>query len=257
VVGFTGWLVDLCRGERGRTARPSRAPGQPLELYSFEASPFFRIARETLCDLELPYRLINVAKRSAQREAFIALTGKMQVPYLVDPNTGTLETVASGVRNSVGMDFHPKTRELWFTNHARDWVDDETPHDTLHRVSRKGMHFGYPFCHQGDFADPDFGANRSCAEFDKPVAKLGSHIAPLGMRFYTGRMFPPDYRDNIFIAPGYTRLDASGSYPLTPALKLSVVLENASNIRYVTSGAGAAFYAGAPRRAAVQITFSR
>ena len=118
----------------------------------------------------------------------------------VDPNTGMLETVASGVRNSVGMDFHPKTRELWFTNHARDWVDDEVPHDTLHRVSRKGMHFGYPFCHQGDFADPEFGANRSCAEFDKPYAKLGAHIAPLGMRFYTGRMFPAEYRDNIFIA---------------------------------------------------------
>lgn len=118
----------------------------------------------------------------------------------VDPNSGKLETVASGVRNSVGMDFHPKTKELWFTNHARDWVDDNTPNDTLHRVSRKGMNFGYPFCHQGDFADPEFGASRSCAEFDKPYAKLGSHVAPLGMKFYTGKMFPAEYRDNIFVA---------------------------------------------------------
>ncbi|HET8744483.1 MAG TPA: PQQ-dependent sugar dehydrogenase [Ramlibacter sp.] len=131
----------------------------------------------------------------------IVMPNYMQATVMrVDPNTGKLETVASGVRNSVGMDFHPKTKELWFTNHARDWVDDDTPNDTLHRVSKKGMHFGYPFCHQGDFADPEFGANRSCAEFDKPYARLGGHVAPLGMKFYTGRMFPAEYRDNIFVA---------------------------------------------------------
>jgi glucose/arabinose dehydrogenase len=118
----------------------------------------------------------------------------------VDPDTGVLENVASGVRNSVGMAFHPKTRELWFTNHARDWINDDLPHDTLHRVSRPRMHFGYPFCHQGDFADPDYGKNRSCAEFDKPVMNLGAHIAPLGLRFYTGSMFPREYRDNMLIA---------------------------------------------------------
>jgi glucose/arabinose dehydrogenase len=118
----------------------------------------------------------------------------------VDPKTGVMETYAVGVRNSVGFDWHPKSKDLWFTNHARDWVDDDTPHDTLHRAARKNMHFGYPFCHQGDFLDPEFGKGRSCKEFDPPSAKLGAHIAPLGMRFYTGKMFPADYRDNIFIA---------------------------------------------------------
>ena len=118
----------------------------------------------------------------------------------VDPNTGTMETIARGVRNSVGFDWHPKTKDLWLTNHARDWINDDIPHDTLHRVNRKGMHFGYPFCHQGDFPDPEFGKGRSCAEFDAPTMKLGAHIAPLGMRFYTGKMFPAEYRDNIFIA---------------------------------------------------------
>jgi len=113
---------------------------------------------------------------------------------------GTLETVALGVRNSVGMDFHPKTKELWFTNHARDWLSDELPNDTLHRVSRKGMHFGYPFCHQGDTPDPQFGKQRSCKEFDAPTLKLGAHIAPIGMRFYSGKMFPAEYQNNIFIA---------------------------------------------------------
>jgi len=113
---------------------------------------------------------------------------------------GTLETVALGVRNSVGMDFNPKTKELWFTNHARDWLGDDSPNDTLHRVSRKGMHFGYPYCHQGDTPDPEFGTHRSCKEFDKPALKLGAHVAPIGMRFYTGKMFPAEYQNNIFIA---------------------------------------------------------
>jgi glucose/arabinose dehydrogenase len=113
---------------------------------------------------------------------------------------GTLETVAQGVRNSVGMDFNPKTKELWFTNHGRDWLGDNSPNDTLHRVSHKGVNFGYPFCHQGDTPDPEFGTHRSCKEFDKPVLKLGAHVAPIGMRFYTGKMFPAEYQNNIFIA---------------------------------------------------------
>ena len=118
----------------------------------------------------------------------------------VDPKSGVIEVVASGVRNSVGMDFHPVTKQLWFTNHARDWLSDDTPNDTLHRVSRKGMNFGYPYCHQGDLLDPDFGKNHSCKEFDAPALKLGAHIAPIGMRFYNGKMFPAEYRNNIFIA---------------------------------------------------------
>ena len=118
----------------------------------------------------------------------------------VDPNTGVMERVAQGVRNSVGFDWDPKTKQLWFTNHGRDWVSDDMPNDTLHHLTRKDMNFGYPFCHQGDFLDPDFGKGRSCSEFDKPALKLGPHIAPLGMRFYNGKMFPAEYRGNIFIA---------------------------------------------------------
>ncbi len=120
--------------------------------------------------------------------------------HRVDPKTGILETVAYGVRNSVGFDWNPKTKELWFTNHARDWISDDLPHDTLHRVSRKNMNYGYPFCHQGDLLDPEFGKGRTCAEFDPPALKLGPHIAPLGMRFYSGKMFPAEYQGNIFVA---------------------------------------------------------
>jgi glucose/arabinose dehydrogenase len=118
----------------------------------------------------------------------------------VDPAKGVLENVAYGVRNSVGFDFHPQTKQLWFTNHGRDWLGEESPNDTLHVVTRKGQHFGYPYCHQGDTLDPDFGKNRSCSEFSPPTLKLGAHIAPIGMRFYTGKMFPAEYQNNIFIA---------------------------------------------------------
>ena len=118
----------------------------------------------------------------------------------VDPKTGVVEEYVQGVRNSVGFDWDPRTKNLWFTNHGRDWLGDDSPNDTLHHVSHKGMNFGYPFCHQGDILDPNFGKGRSCSSFDKPAAKLGAHIAPLGMRFYTGSMFPPEYKNNIFIA---------------------------------------------------------
>jgi glucose/arabinose dehydrogenase len=118
----------------------------------------------------------------------------------VDPKNGVLETVVKGVRNSVGMAFHPNTKELWFTNHGRDWLGEDLPNDTLHRVVKKGVHFGFPYCHQGDTLDPEFGKGRSCAEFAPPALKLGPHIAPLGMRFYNGKMFPAEYRNRILIA---------------------------------------------------------
>ncbi len=118
----------------------------------------------------------------------------------VDPAKGVLETVALGVRNSVGFDWHPRTKELWFTEHARDWLGDDMPADELNVVKKKGEHFGYPFCHQGDTLDPEYGKNRSCAEFTPPALKLGAHVAPIGMRFYTGKMFPAEYQNNIFIA---------------------------------------------------------
>ena len=118
----------------------------------------------------------------------------------LNPQTGVIETMARGVRNSVGMDFHPVTHQLWFTNNGRDWVNDDLPNDTLHVLKTKGENFGYPFCHQGDLLDPEYGKGRSCDEFSKPAAKLGPHVASLGMRFYTGKQFPAGYRDNIFIA---------------------------------------------------------
>lgn len=131
----------------------------------------------------------------------IVMPNYMQASIMrVDPVKGVLENVVLGVRNSVGFDWHPKTKELWFTNHGRDWLGDDSPNDTLHRVAKTGVHFGYPFCHQGDTLDPEYGKNRSCSEFTPPALKLGAHVAPIGMRFYTGKMFPAEYQNNIFIA---------------------------------------------------------
>jgi glucose/arabinose dehydrogenase len=111
-----------------------------------------------------------------------------------------VETVARGVRNTVGFDWDPKTRELWFTDNQRDWLSEDLPNDELNRVSAPGQHFGYPYCHQGDIADPELGWGKSCSDYVKPAALLGAHAAPLGMRFYTGRMFPAEYQGAIFIA---------------------------------------------------------
>jgi len=111
-----------------------------------------------------------------------------------------LEVFAEGVRNSVGFTWHPQTGDLWFTDNGRDMLGDDTPPGELNRAAQAGMHFGYPYCHGGEVKDPEFGDQRSCDEFVPPVQKLGAHVAPLGMTFYTGDMFPPEYRGQVFIA---------------------------------------------------------
>ena len=110
------------------------------------------------------------------------------------------EIFAHGVRNTVGFDWHPQTGELWFTDNGRDWLGDDLPPDELNRAALKGLHFGFPYCHGGVLADPEFGSERACDQFTAPVVRLDAHVAALGMRFYTGRMFPGEYLHQIFIA---------------------------------------------------------
>lgn len=111
-----------------------------------------------------------------------------------------LELFASGVRNTVGLAWHPETKELWFTDNGRDWLGDNKPNDELNRAPKKGMHFGFPFCHNGDLPDPKFGDQRECGEFEPPVQKLLPHIAPLGLTFIEKDVFPEEYRKSVFIA---------------------------------------------------------
>lgn len=111
-----------------------------------------------------------------------------------------LETFASGVRNTVGFAWHPETQAMWFTDNGRDLLGDDIPNDELNRATQAGMHFGYPYCHAGDVPDPRFGEKRPCSEFTPPVQKLAPHTAALGMKFYTGDLFPEAYRNNVFIA---------------------------------------------------------
>lgn len=133
----------------------------------------------------------NVCKRDGDRFAMI---GSMK------PDGTDWQVVARGVRNTVGFDWQPRTRALWFTDNGRDQLGDDVPDDELNRLTRFGEHFGFPYCHAGDIADPEYGREKRCADFTPPVAKLGAHVAALGVRFYTGKQFPKDYRGSLFIA---------------------------------------------------------
>ena len=120
--------------------------------------------------------------------------------WRMEPDGTGLERFAHGVRNTVGFDWHPTTEKLWFTDNGRDWMGDDQPPDELNRAPRRGLHFGFPYCHGTNVPDPLYGAKRRCEEFTPPAVELGPHVASLGMRFYTGAMFPKSYRGQIFIA---------------------------------------------------------
>jgi glucose/arabinose dehydrogenase len=120
--------------------------------------------------------------------------------HRMNADGGGSEVFVNGVRNSVGLAFHPKTGNLWFTDNGRDALGDDIPSDELNHVTRPGMHFGYPYCHQGDIPDPEFGDEESCAGYSPPAANLGAHVAAIGLTFYEGDMFPEQYRGQLFIA---------------------------------------------------------
>jgi glucose/arabinose dehydrogenase len=111
------------------------------------------------------------------------------------------EVYAHGVRNSVGMTWHPETKELWFTDNGRDMLGDDTPDCELNKATALGQHFGYPYWHAGTIKDPEVGSEgKEASYYTAPEAKLGAHTAPLGLRFYTGDQFPATYKNQLFIA---------------------------------------------------------
>jgi glucose/arabinose dehydrogenase len=111
-----------------------------------------------------------------------------------------LELFASGVRNTVGFTWHPETKNIWFTDNGRDMLGNDIPPCELNTATKAGMHFGYPYCHGGTIKDPDFGSKRPCSDFTAPAQNLGAHTAPLGLKFYTGSMFPAEYKNQLFVA---------------------------------------------------------
>ncbi len=138
----------------------------------------------------------------------------------INPDGSGYEVVARGVRNSVGFDWDPSNRELWFTDNGRDYLGDDRPPDELNHAAKPGLHFGYPYCHGGTMADPEYGRKHACHEFEAPAVALGPHVASLGMRFYTGDMFPPEYRNRIFIAEhGSWNRGAKIGYRITMATR--------------------------------------
>lgn len=117
-----------------------------------------------------------------------------------DLATGTKEWVAKGVRNTVGFDWHPGTKELWFSDNGRDWMGDDIPPCEINRVSKLGQHFGYPYFHGGDIADPEFGEGKTASDYEFPMQNLGAHVAPLGIHFYDGQMFPEIFKQTLLVA---------------------------------------------------------
>jgi len=111
-----------------------------------------------------------------------------------------MEVYAHGIRNTVGFAWHPDTKALWFTDNGRDMMGDDMPGDELNTAPQANMHFGFPYCHQGNTLDPEFGKGKDCSNYTAPVKVLGAHVAALGMRFYTGKQFPASYHNQIFIA---------------------------------------------------------
>ncbi len=147
----------------------------------------------------------------------------------INPDGSGLEIVAHGVRNSVGFDWHPVTGELWFTDNGRDMIGDEVPPDELGRVRYAGQHFGYPYCHGGFLPDPEFGEKRPCSDFEPPAMNLGPHVAAVGARFYTGEMFPPEFRNQLFVAEhgSWNR-----SVPIGYRLMVIRIIENSRAVNY-------------------------
>ena len=136
------------------------------------------------------------------------------------------ETVAEGVRNTVGFAWHPVTRQLWFTDNGRDWLGDDQPSCELNRLTRAGQHFGFPFVHGKAVQDPDFHALASRSDFTPPVFELGPHVAPLGLLFYTGSQFPADYRNSLLVAEhGSWNRSRKNGYRV-----MRLVLDDAGNV---------------------------
>lgn len=139
-----------------------------------------------------------------------------------NPDGSGMEVLATGVRNTVGFDWHPVTKELWFSNHGRDWMGDDKPNDTLHRMQKTGLNYGFPYCHEGKLEDDTVRKPNACKGVEQPVALMGPHSAVMGVHFYTGNMFPAEYKNVAFVA-------RKGSWNRTTKIGFDIVTVKADN----------------------------
>jgi glucose/arabinose dehydrogenase len=201
--------------------RPNGVAFKNGTLYIAELSKVSKVEKAE-DNLDSPAKLTtiydNLPKDEAHGWKFIAIgpDNKLHIPVgqpgnnvLHDDAHGQIrriidgsgaEVIARGVRNTVGFDWNPETKQLYFTDNGRDWVSEDVPEDELNRITKVGEHFGAPYCLQGNIADPEHGWGKSCADYTAPVGLLGPHAAALGMRFYTGKMFPAAYKNQIIVA---------------------------------------------------------
>jgi glucose/arabinose dehydrogenase len=135
----------------------------------------------------------NICNRTDEDERFGTITR-------MDPDGSNREIYAKGVRNTVGFTWHPESGDMWFTDNGRDMLGDDIPPCELNHVTEAGQHFGYPFCHGGIIKDPEFGDEHPCSDFVAPAVQFGAHVAPLAVKFYTGNMFPKEYKGKAFVA---------------------------------------------------------
>ena len=129
----------------------------------------------------------------------ICLSENPQYASIIRLSDDNWEYVARGVRNSVGFDFHPETNKLYFGDNGRDWLGDDSPACELNRVDRDGLFYGFPYQHALNVKDPEYGDSKSGYDYVDPILELGAHVAPTGLAFYDGEMFPKKYKNNIFI----------------------------------------------------------
>ena len=146
----------------------------------------------------------------------------------MNPDGSGLEVFAKGIRNTVGFDWNPQTKELWFTDNGRDNLGDDRPNDELNNAPRAGLHFGYPYCHQGNILDPEFGQGKNCDDYTKPALLMGPHTASLGLRFYNASLFPAEYQGGIFVAQ-------HGSWNRSTPIGYQVVFVKMENGKAVSS----------------------
>jgi glucose/arabinose dehydrogenase len=152
----------------------------------------------------------------------------------MNPDGTGLESFARGIRNTVGFDWDPETGDLWFTDNGRDLLGDNLPPDELNHAPVQGLHFGYPFLHGKDTPDPQYGKGADLSKFVRPAMELGPHVAALGMRFYTGTMFPKEYRGQVFIAE-----HGSWNRSVPIGYRISLVrMENGQAVSYETFAEG-------------------